>query len=248
MFNNQLRRLIMTMGMDGEDLLELLDVVEKRGKHKITRQLLSKIAKEYPKAYEYDRSIKAALMNWTSGVAQGLVKHGTEGGLDAWRKLYHKYMPLADDLQNIFIRQLMSIRPVNEGDMDSFFDEIERIRELYIMAGSDEEPMSERWLRAAILQNLPEKVVQTLAIELKRATSVEDMYSIINTYTFDHRTGLPRGQTSPMLYLAEGPTPENVNEIANLSENKESTKDSQTNRQDDNKTTQKANREEDGEK
>ena len=75
-------------------------------------------------------------MNWTSGVAQGLVKHGTEGGLDAWRKLYHKYIPLADDLHNILIGQLMSIRPVNEGDMESLFDEIERIREFYIKAGS----------------------------------------------------------------------------------------------------------------
>ena len=196
------------MGMDGEDLLELLDVVEKKRKHKLTRQLLSKVAKEYSKAYEYDLPTKAALMNWTSGVAQGLVKHGTEGGQDAWRKLCHKYMPLADDQQNIFIRQLMSIRFVNEGDMDSLFDEMERIRELYVKAGSNEEPMSERWLRTAIFQNLPEQVVQKLAIELKKATFVEDMYSMINTYTFDHRTGLHRGQTNPMLYLAEGLAPE----------------------------------------
>ena len=49
----------MTMGVDGEDLLDLLDLVEKRGKHKFTRNRLSKISKEYPKAYEYDRSIRA---------------------------------------------------------------------------------------------------------------------------------------------------------------------------------------------
>ena len=154
------------------------------------------------------------------------------------------YMPLADDLQNILIRQLMSIRPFNEGDMGSLFDEIERIRELCIKAGSDEEPMSERWPKAAILQNLPDKVVQTLAIELKRATSVEDMYSIINTYMFDHRTGLPRGQTSPMLYLTECPTPENTDEIVNLNGDKESTAE----QQEDNQTTQKTNKEEDSEK
>ena len=59
------------------------------------------MAKEYQQLYEYDKSIKAALMNWISGVARGLVTHGTEGGLDAWRKVYHKYMPLADVLQNI---------------------------------------------------------------------------------------------------------------------------------------------------
>lgn len=73
----------MIMGVDGEDLLDMLDVMQKRGKNKFNRHLFNKVAKEYPKVYEYDRSIKAALMNWTAGVAQGLVKHGTEGGLDA---------------------------------------------------------------------------------------------------------------------------------------------------------------------
>ena len=48
-FNNQLRRLIVTMGVDGEDLLELLDLVEKRGKYKVSKQLLVKMAKEYQK-------------------------------------------------------------------------------------------------------------------------------------------------------------------------------------------------------
>ena len=48
MFDNKLQRFIMIMGMDGEDLLNILDVVEKRGTHKLTRQLLSNIANEHP--------------------------------------------------------------------------------------------------------------------------------------------------------------------------------------------------------
>ena len=131
------------MGVDGDELLDILDLVEKRGKHKFTKLLFNKMAKEYPNVCEYDMSIKAALMNLIPGVAQGLVKHGTEGGLDAWRKLYHKYMPLADDLQNILIRQFMSVRPVREHYMDRLFDELERIRELYIKVDSDEAPTSE---------------------------------------------------------------------------------------------------------
>ena len=233
-FSNQLRRLILTMGADGEDLLELLDLVEKRGKYKVSKQLLINIAKEYPKIYEYDRSIKATLLNWASGVAQGLVKHDTEGGLDAWRKLYHKYVPSADDLQNIIIRQLMSIRQVGEADVDSLFDEIECIRELYVKAGSDEEPMNERWLKAAVLQNLPDTVLKNLAIELKKAASIEGMYSMISTFTFDHRTGLPRGQASPMLYLTEGPTLESAKEIPNVNGDKIQDKD--THNQADKKT------------
>ena len=120
--------------------------------------------------------------------------------------MYNKYVPLADDLQNILIRQLMSIKPVAEQDIDSMFDEIERIRELYIKAGSDDEPLCEKWFKAAILQNLPDKVVQTLAIELKKAASVEDMQANINTCMFDHKIGMIRGQNGLVLYLTEPDT------------------------------------------
>ena len=68
--------------------------------------------------------------------------------------------------------------------------------------------MCEKWVRATILQNRPEKVVQALAVELKTATSVEEIYSTINTYMFDHKSGLLRGQTSPMLHLTENQTTE----------------------------------------
>ena len=98
----------------------------------------------------------------------------------------------------------MSIKPVAENDVDMLFDEIERIRELYIKFVSNDEPTSERWLRSAISQNLPAKVVQDLVVDLKTADSIEDMYNIINTCTFDHRSGLPKGQANTMLHLTEG--------------------------------------------
>ena len=132
------------MGQDGDELATILDEVEKLGNTKVDKLRIAKLAEEFPKVYEYDRAIKSALLNWTAGVAQGLVKHGLEGGLDAWRKLYHKYMPLADDLQNILIRQLMSLKQVAENDMDLLLEEIERIRELYIKVGSNDEPISEK--------------------------------------------------------------------------------------------------------
>ena len=156
-FNNQIRRLVLAMGQEGEEVVVILNEVEKRGSNKYTRGDLARFAKDVPKAIEYDRSIKVALSNWTAGLAQGLVEHGTECGFDAWRKLYNRYVPLADDMQNILIRQLMSIKPVNENEMDNLFDEIEGIREQYIKGGSREGPMSEQWVKAAILQNLSEK-------------------------------------------------------------------------------------------
>ena len=87
----------MTMGKDGDELFDILDVREKLGSRKFTRKLLAEYHKDYLKIYEYDRAVKVALLNWTAGLAQGLVKYGNEGGLDAWRKMYNKYVPLADD-------------------------------------------------------------------------------------------------------------------------------------------------------
>lgn len=103
--------------------------------------------------------------------------------------------------------------------------------------------MSERWSKAAISQNLPDTVVNNLAIELKRATAIEDMYSTTNTYTVDHRIGLPRGQISPMLYLAEGPAPENVKDFANINGDRDSSKNHQQDKQDDPTANQKTNQE-----
>ena len=142
-------------------------------------------------------------MNWTSGVAQGLIKHGVDNGLDAWRKLYHKYVPLAEDLQNLLIQELMSLKIVTEADVDQLFADIERIRDLYTKAGTDEDDLSDRWIRAAVLRNLPDSILKLHAVELKKADSIEEMQSIINTYQFDHKTGLPRGQQGPGLYAIE---------------------------------------------
>ena len=67
-------------------------------------------------------------------------------GVDAWRKLYNRYVPMAEDLQNIFIRELMALKPVNDANVDDFFQEVERIRELYARAGSQDGGLLEKWV------------------------------------------------------------------------------------------------------
>ena len=82
----------------------------------------------HPKAEEFNRAIKAALLDWTSGIAKGLIRHNVINGLDAWRKLYHRYIPFASDLQDILIRELYDLKPVSEADIDNLFDEVARIK------------------------------------------------------------------------------------------------------------------------
>ena len=67
------------------------------------------------------------------------MKYGVEGWFDVWRTLDHRFVPMAEDLQNILIRELMSLKPVGEADVDKLFQEVERIRELYTWAGDDQE-------------------------------------------------------------------------------------------------------------
>ena len=96
----------------------------------------------------------------------------------------------------------MALKPVSEADVDTLFAEIERIIQQYMRVG-EAEPMQDRWVKAAVMQNLPSQLVTNLSIPFKAATTVEDMHTIINVYLHDHKTGLHKGQQGPMLCLAE---------------------------------------------
>ena len=89
LFNNAIRGLIMAQGADGDTLLTILNHVEKMGPNTFTNDMLQElIVIKYFDAPEFDRAIRAALYNWTNGVAKGLVQHNVANGLDAWRQLY----------------------------------------------------------------------------------------------------------------------------------------------------------------
>ena len=160
-----------------------------------TNDMLKTCSMKYLKAEEFNRAIKAVLLNWTSGIAKGLVQHNVTNRLDAWRKLYHRYIPLASDLQDIFIRELYDLKPINETDIDSSFDELARIRNLYIKIGPSDD-LSERWIKSAILRNLPKDLVKILAFELKKACTIEDLQSLTTIYIYIYMTllqGSPGG-------------------------------------------------------
>ena len=63
--------------------------------------------------------------------------------------------------------------------------------------------MQEKCVKAALLQNLPDKIVTNLSLQIKQAKTIEEMHSLVNVYLHDHKTGMPRGQAGPMLCLAD---------------------------------------------
>ena len=52
------------------------------------------------------------------------------------------------------------------------------------------------------MRNLPNKITTALAMELKKATTIDEMQSVVNIYLHGNRTGLPRGMSGPMICLA----------------------------------------------
>ena len=111
-FNKSLRKLIITQGHDGEELLKILDHIETYGETKLTNVKLKALADIYRKTYEYARAINAALLTWIEGAAHGLVEHGCDNGLDAWRRLCNRYIPAAEDRQNLLMEELMMLKGI----------------------------------------------------------------------------------------------------------------------------------------
>ena len=44
-------------------------------------------------------------------------------------------MPLAEDLQNILIQELLTLKPASETGIDTMYNGIERITDLYVKVG-----------------------------------------------------------------------------------------------------------------
>ena len=150
-FNNSTRRLILPQGFDGEVLLKMFDKVEARGANKYDNNQLQILINKFSKAAEFDTFIKSASLNWTTGVANNMIKYSVHNGFDAWRKLYHRYVLLVEDLQNISIQELMCLKFHGEGEIGALFNEIERIIDLYVKTGPTD-ALSDRWIRAAIME------------------------------------------------------------------------------------------------
>ena len=206
-FNNAIRRFILAQGQDGEALLQIFDTMESLGGTIYIDDQFQGLIVESPKVAEFEIAVKVALPNWTSGIVNNLVRYGICNGFDAWRKLYHKYVPLVDDLQNILVQELMVLKPVSENELDSLFNEIERITDFYAKTGTQED-LSDKWARAAILKHIPDKIAKDLAMDLRKVGSSDEMQSMINVYMRDHRIGLQICILGPMICATIGTTTE----------------------------------------
>ena len=115
-----------------------------------------------------------------------MVEHRVDNGFDAWRRLYHNHIPLSEDLRQISMQELYSLKPVSENDIDGLFNEVERITEIYLKASVEEDPTLKEWIMATIMRNFSKPITNDLTMELKKAKSIDDIHNAINTRTHTH--------------------------------------------------------------
>lgn len=100
-FNKAVKKLIKAQGRRGLELLTIMEDVEKYYADPYDEAKLIALMVQCPWAVEYQEVIQNGLENYTTDIAEGTIRYGVPNGVDAWRKLYHHYVPLAEDFQQI---------------------------------------------------------------------------------------------------------------------------------------------------
>ena len=121
-FNDSQRELVAIEGVDGERLNMIFTWAEKQGDKTITDRHLEKLERYIRKIWEYNRAIHAALKNWIDGDAKRLIKYEVAGGLDAWRKMYIEYIPMAQTRQDIILTEILELQPVTDKRVRRFLN------------------------------------------------------------------------------------------------------------------------------
>ena len=224
-FYKSMRRLIHSQDEDGEMLLKLLDEIENKWFTVFIHEQVKDEIGQCPIVAQFNRAILTALLNYTAGIVRGMIEYGIENGLDAWRKLYHRYMPLADDLQQLLIQEFYALTFVTESTIDTLFNKVERITEPYTRHGAAEDQISDEWIKAAVMRNLPKQITYDLVIQLKDVRTTGEVRHIINIYMHGYQTGMPRGQAGPMLCIALQEEQHNSKEADEKTQDNEDTKD-----------------------
>ena len=73
---------------------------------------------------------------------------------------------------------------VTENNIDSLFNNVERIIEFYTTAGKADNAIDEKWIKAALLRNLPKTITKDLAMQFKDAKIVNEVRSLINVHIY----------------------------------------------------------------
>ena len=114
-------------GAEGDNLLEVIEEIETYGATTFDNDKRQGLARLYPKVAEYNWAIMFRLLNYITSIAKGMVEHGVEHGLDAWRWVYHRHIPFVEGFLKFSMQELYALKQVSKNEIDSLPNEVERI-------------------------------------------------------------------------------------------------------------------------
>ena len=142
--------------------------------------------------------MESALRNWIEGDANRLVKYGANGGIDAWRRLYAEYIPLAQTKQDIIFTEILDMKPVNDKNVRKLMNRIEELQYKYNQCGG--QPLGSNIVKRVMMKCLPKDVTKPLALHLDTATTFQQMRKLVVRQMHDEMTGMLEGDHTQLLY------------------------------------------------
>ena len=196
--NDSQRELVGIKGRHGAIRNRLLTWAEQQGDIIITNAVLEKFENTVPQIWEYNRAIHASLKNWTDGEANRFIKYEVEGGIDAWRKLYIEYIPLAQTRQDIILSEILELKPVTSKDVRNCLNRVEELRHKYNQCGKT--LLGDTIVKRLLVKCIPTDAMKPLALHLESANAFQQVRKFIMRQMHDELTGMLEGENTQPLY------------------------------------------------
>ena len=196
-FNDNQREFVNIKGKHGMTFDKVLTWAENRGDRPIIDDISAKFEEKITNIWEYNRAIQAALRNWIEGDANKLVKYGSNGGTDAWRRLYAEYIPLAQTKQDIILTEIMDMKPVNDKNARKLLNRVEEFQYKYNQCGG--QPVGNNIVKRVMMRCLPRDVTKPSVLHLDTATTFQQIRKLVMGQFHYGMTGMLEGDSTQLL-------------------------------------------------
>lgn len=136
--------------------------------------------------------------NWIIGEARKFVTYSVNGGIDAWRRLYHEYFPLDQTKQDSIFTEIIGLERIKEKDVRAFLNRIEELRDQHDRCGG--KPLAENILKRITMKCLPSTVIKPIAVALDEAQTSRQVRRLVVKQMHNVVIGMMDGDTAQPLY------------------------------------------------
>ena len=106
------------------------------------------------------------------------IKYGTNGGIDAWRRLYVECIPLPQTKQDIILSEIFESKPVNDKNVCKLLNRVEELQHKYNQCGG--QPLGNNIVKRALAKRMPMDIMTVLAIHMGYSHDVPANQAIHN--------------------------------------------------------------------